>query len=259
MVSCKQFVILALSGSTMAFPAVFKRDWKYGQGRWHGGWGSGRTWSDVAYTWETVTETEEAPAATAAPVTTTADAAPVVTVTATYGYTPVVTYSAAPVVTSSAAPVVTSTAVPAVATTASATTASSAPAGSDTSLGGYMSIQTKWRVAGGLKAFIYDSKLEANALKTVKDSNGKMVHELNPGSMGQVLAPGDATNFEHVYVGGWLCEVPTLPGLNGICATQSVGWDHSSGETGHADILTSKSYTKIGCALYAGIWACDVA
>ena len=82
--------------------------------------------------------------------------------------------------------------------------------------------------------------------------------ELNPGSMAQVLAPGDASNFENVFVGGWLCEVPSLPGLNGICSSMSAGWDYE-GQTGHADILSSTSYTKIGCALFDGIWGCDLA
>ena len=122
-----------------------------------------------------------------------------------------------------------------------------------------MSVVDKWRSAMSKKALVQDKTLEANALKTANDGNGQMVHELNPGSMGQVLAPGDANNFESVFVGGWLCESPNLAGLNGICATMEKGWDHSNGETGHADILSSTSYSKIGCALAKGIWACDVA
>ena len=125
--------------------------------------------------------------------------------------------------------------------------------------GGYMDVVSKWRAAGGLSALTEDSTLQGNALKTATDGNGQMVHELNPGSFAQVLAPGDASNFESVYVGGWLCESPNLPGLNGICSTEAQGWDHSNGETGHADILTSTSYSKIGCALADGIWACDLA
>merc|ERR1712029_898799 len=97
-----------------------------------------------------------------------------------------------------------------------------------------------------------------NALKTVQNSDGSMVHELNPGTMAQVLAPGTSSDFENVFVGGWLCEIPTLPGLDGVCSTMSAGWSYN-GETGHAKILTATSYSKIGCALYAGIWACDLA
>jgi len=125
---------------------------------------------------------------------------------------------------------------------------------------GYLGVVSKWRAAGGLPSLSQDSGLEANALKTSTDSTNGLQHELNPGTFAQVLAPGDSSNFESVYVGGWLCEVPGLPGLNGICSTMAQGWDHSDGETGHADILTSTKYTKIGCALSGtGVWACDLA
>ena len=110
----------------------------------------------------------------------------------------------------------------------------------------------------GMKPLAHDSKLESNAMDTVVSSNGQMVHKLNPGSFGQVLAPGNADDFEHVFVGGWLCEMPSLPGLDGVCATQSEGWAYA-GQTGHAEILTSDSYSKIGCALHEGIWCCDLA
>ena len=110
----------------------------------------------------------------------------------------------------------------------------------------------------GMKPLEHDSKLESNAMDTVVSSNGQMVHKLNPGSFGQVLAPGNADDFEHVFVGGWLCEIPSLPGLDGVCAQQSEGWAYA-GQTGHAEILTSDQYSKIGCALHAGIWCCDVA
>lgn len=123
---------------------------------------------------------------------------------------------------------------------------------------GYMAVVDEWRSNMGLSALTQDSQLEANALKTAQDGNGNMVHELNPGTMAQVLAPGSADEFEHVYVGGWLCELPNLPGLNGICNTMSAGWSYG-GQTGHADILKSTSYSKIGCALATGIWACDLA
>ncbi|KIX99086.1 uncharacterized protein Z520_05547 [Fonsecaea multimorphosa CBS 102226] len=146
------------------------------------------------------------------------------------------------------------------ASSASAPAATSASS-SDSSLYDYMSVVSEWRAAGGLPALTQDSTLEANALKTSTNSVGGLIHELNPGTLAQVLAPGTPTNFESVYVGGWLCEIPTLPGLNGICATEAQGWDHSDGETGHALILTSTSYTKIGCslALSTGVWACDLA
>ncbi|KIW92226.1 uncharacterized protein Z519_07210 [Cladophialophora bantiana CBS 173.52] len=157
----------------------------------------------------------------------------------------------------------TPTAAPAAPETPSAAPApSSAPAPSTgSSQDGYMSVVSKWRAAGGLPALSQDSTLEANALKTSTDSVGGLIHELNPGTMAQVLAPGTPSNFESVYVGGWLCEIPSLPGLDGICSTEAQGWDHSNGETGHAEILTSTSYSKIGCALSSstGVWACDLA
>ena len=124
---------------------------------------------------------------------------------------------------------------------------------------GYMAVVDKWRQQLGLTKLTFDSKLEANALKTVKDGNGQMKHELNPGTFAQVLAPGGTSDsdFENCFVGGWLCERPDLPGLNGICDTAGKGWIHTS--TGHADILTSPSYSKIGCANAVGIWGCDLA
>ncbi|KIX01509.1 uncharacterized protein Z518_09235 [Rhinocladiella mackenziei CBS 650.93] len=165
------------------------------------------------------------------------------------------------VVTAEATPEATATPTPTPAAEEPATT-TEAPAATTTadsgSTDGYMGIVSKWRSAGGLPALTQDSTLEGNALKTATDSGGTLTHELNPGTMAQVLAPGNADNFESVYVGGWLCEIPTLPGLDGICDTLAQGWNHA-GQTGHAEILTSTSYTKIGCALASGIWACDLA
>jgi hypothetical protein len=135
------------------------------------------------------------------------------------------------------------------------TSAAPAPAPSGT---GYMAVVDEWRSKMGMKALASDSKLESNAMDTVVSSNGQMIHKLNPGTYGQVLAPGGEKDFEHVFVGGWLCEIPTLPGLDGVCAQQSQGWTYE-GQTGHAEILTSDNYSKIGCALHAGIWCCDLA
>lgn len=130
-----------------------------------------------------------------------------------------------------------------------------APAPSGT---GYMAVVDEWRGKLGLALLERDQKLESNAKDTVVSSNGAMVHKLNPGSFGQVLAPGNEKDFEHVFVGGWLCELPNMAGLEGVCEKQSQGWTYN-GQTGHAEILTNKSYKKIGCALHAGIWCCDVA
>lgn len=122
----------------------------------------------------------------------------------------------------------------------------------------YISTVNHWRVQMGLAILSSDSKLESNALNTVMAGNGVMIHKLNPGTFAQVLAPGVADDFDKIFVGGWLCEKPGLPGLNGVCAMLSQGWAYN-GQTGHADILTSESYTKIGCAFYTGIWCCDLA
>lgn len=149
---------------------------------------------------------------------------------------------------------------PAPAAPAPAPSSSASPPSTGSSGGSdYMSIVNKWRAAGGLSDLTEDSTLQGNALKTATDGHGQMKHELNPGSMAQVLAPGSMSNFESIYVGGWLCEIPSLPGLDGICSSMDKGWDHSNGETGHADILTSKSYSKIGCSVSDGIVACDLA
>lgn len=145
---------------------------------------------------------------------------------------------------------------------AGSSTPSSPPSTAPVTPGGggdWFSIANKWRVAGGKPAFVEDSTLVANAQKTADDSVGGLKHELNPGTMAQVLAPGDASNFESVYLGGWLCELPNSPGLNGACASASGGWNHE-GQTGHAEILTG-DYKKIGCALSSstGVWSCDLA
>ena len=73
----------------------------------------------------------------------------------------------------------------------------------------------------GLQTLSRNSILEANAMDKVMSSNGEMIHKLNPGTFGQVQAPGSTDDFEYVFVGGWLCEIPSLPGLQGVCATQS--------------------------------------
>jgi hypothetical protein len=119
---------------------------------------------------------------------------------------------------------------------------------------GYMGLVDEWRSKLGLPKLQYDTKLENNARKTCNESGGKQVHQLNPGSQGQVLAPGKPDQFYKVFVGGWLCERPNVMG--GVCSSASQGWEYHS--TGHADILMSPKYKKIGCACALGIWACDV-
>jgi len=137
----------------------------------------------------------------------------------------------------------------------SAPPAPPAPQPTDT---GYMAIVNKYRGIMGKPAFTQDSALEANDLSCLQANPGQMQHILNAGSYGQVLAPGGPDDFLHVFVGGWLCEKPSLLGSDsGECDTQSSGWMYDG--TGHADILSSDGYTRIGCQNYDGIWGCDVA
>ncbi|KAF2243507.1 hypothetical protein BU26DRAFT_523797 [Trematosphaeria pertusa] len=135
---------------------------------------------------------------------------------------------------------------------------SAAPVATAPASTGYMAIVDEWRAKLGLSKLTEDSQLAANAERTCAEGNGQMVHQLFSGSMAQVLAPGGPEDFEHVFVGGWLCERPDMAGMDGICATASEGWAYA-GQTGHADILTSPSYSKIGCGNAGGIWGCDLA
>ena len=122
----------------------------------------------------------------------------------------------------------------------------------------YMAVVSHWRAKMRLKELTYNATLESNAMDTVLRSNGVMKHKLNSGTFGQVLAPDGANDFEHVLVGGWLCEMSNFPGLDGVCESQSKGWAYN-GQTGHAEILTADRYSQIGCALHAGIRCCDLA
>lgn len=75
------------------------------------------------------------------------------------------------------------------------------------------------------------------------------------------------TPFEVAYVAGWLCEEP-VPQLNGMCPEldKQAGLN-VAGETGHAEILRNKGYSKIGCAWtnnnsggpWSGLFVCDLA
>ncbi|RMZ79175.1 hypothetical protein DV738_g3461, partial [Chaetothyriales sp. CBS 135597] len=249
MFTLSQFTLLALAGTSLAAPALHQRE------AWGGGWG--HVWE---YATEVVTVIGNAPEATyAAPIQTSEPEDNGWRWTWTYEAPAATTTEAAvTTVVSTSAPVATTPTTSWVVWTTETTAA--APSATSASYGtGYLGIANKWRAAAGLPTYTESSKLVANALKTAQDSNGQLVHELNSGTFAQVLAPGNADNFESVYVGGWLCEISTLAGLNGICSTLAQGWDHSNGETGHAEILSSTTYSEIGCALAKGIWACDLA
>ena len=143
----------------------------------------------------------------------------------------------------------------------------------------------KWRGKYLVPNLAWSAQLAANAQKTGNDNGGSTQHhELNPGSMAQVICPGQqnpATNylpdtpFELSYV-AWLCEEPQDPQLindNGINQCQlevaNLHIQDSPGQTGHHDILVSPSYQTIGCAFavnpavsttstYQGLWICDL-
>lgn len=139
-----------------------------------------------------------------------------------------------------------------------------------------------WRDQYGLPHFKWDAQLEKNALKTGTDGRGQnQVHQLNPGTMAQVITPGMVvkyggdlggdTCFELSYV-AWLCEVPSntlKAGGKDQCSLVDKNLHMSYSDTGHYDILTSKSYSTIGCAFadnpdvddntpYQGLWVCDL-
>jgi hypothetical protein len=135
---------------------------------------------------------------------------------------------------------------------------SSAPAPPSAPQTGYMGIVSEWRTKMGMSDLAHSSQLESNALDCSASSGGNLVHKLNPGSMAQVMAPGSPDEFESVFVGGWLCERPNLPGIAAACQTMTQGWNHA-GQVGHADILTSSKYSKIGCGCADTMWTCDLA
>ena len=156
--------------------------------------------------------------------------------------------------------------------------------GDGSPLSGGVSLLTtvnKWRGAYGLSHLKWSTKLEGNARKTGTDGGGvNQNHELNPGTMGQVITPGEQTAygdlkgvspFELSYV-AWLCESSSDRQLNdGIdyCGLVSNVLHMYYTSTGHHDILCSTSYSTIGCAFapnpnadakspYQGLWVCDV-
>lgn len=257
------FAIAALAGAAIAAPS-------------YGGYGQQEPKKNVVVVVETVIETcyvtegYPIPSATPAPEPVPAPAAPTTTVvveppkpSSMYVEPPQSTpvYEApAPSQPAYSAPAYTPAPAPVPTPTPTPEPQPAPPADS-----GYMGVVAEWRAKLGLKELSHDSKLESNAMDTVVSSNGVMIHKLNAGTFGQVLAPGKDgkddqgnDNFTKVFVGGWLCELPQTPGLDGVCGKMSQGWAYE-GQTGHAEILTSAQYSKIGCALHQGIWCCDLA
>lgn len=131
-----------------------------------------------------------------------------------------------------------------------------------------------FRKLQGYPPFTYSSQLEANSAKTNKDDGGNsMTHELNDGSYAQCIAEGnDSTTsgqwspFDLIYL-GWLCEIPDS---NLDCAAMETATHMlvNTGDPGHAQILRTEGYTKMGCNYivatekqpnYEGLWTCDFA
>ncbi|MCJ1347801.1 hypothetical protein MMC31_006030 [Peltigera leucophlebia] len=141
----------------------------------------------------------------------------------------------------------------------------------------------KWRHIYKLPLLKWNHQLEINAFKTGTDGAGvDQNHELNEGTLAEVIAPGmrikyggdlgGDTPFELSYV-AWLCESSSDAEL------KSDGTDHCQlveenlhvlySEKDTYDILTSEAYTNIGCAFvdnpdlgndtpYQGLWVCDL-
>lgn len=182
------------------------------------------------------------------------------------------------------APVVETTPVAAPAATVQTQAASSAPSSSDGSgdgsptYGGKSILATAnhYRKLQGFNDFTYDGTLQSNSAKTLYDNGANhMTHELNSGSFAQCLAEGSTTAsagdlkpFDMVYL-GWLCEIDSsdiMEDCQTMNSTIHMGVDFADPE-GHANILRTAAYTKIGCAFqtatetqtYSGLWSCDFA
>ncbi|CAJ2514164.1 Uu.00g022830.m01.CDS01 [Anthostomella pinea] len=143
-------------------------------------------------------------------------------------------------------------------TTAAAPTVTAASSSSSSGVD-YMTTVNKWRGIMNLPTLTYNAAIEASCMQTLIN-NGKNAlteasHMLSNGAMAQVLATGTWTTdgFAKAYVQEWLCEIPSLHGLSGVCNNPA-----GSSEQGHAKILTSKSYTTIGCAGFDGNVGCSL-
>ena len=186
------------------------------------------------------------------------------------------------------APVQTSTPVSAPApvkpTPVSSTPAAASPAPSSSSGGSdgapvingvsILDTANHYRTLMGFGTFTYSSTLQNNAAKTNKDDGAnQMKHELNSGSMGQVIGQVDntdgtaqLTSFALAYL-GWLCEIADSRLGNECDQMEKATNMDSKGQTGHAEILRSTSYKQIGCNYqtptqpqsYKGLWTCDFA
>ncbi|EFY95555.1 CAP domain protein [Metarhizium robertsii ARSEF 23] len=147
-----------------------------------------------------------------------------------------------------------------------------APSGTNKDL--YMPIVDKWLPALNLRPLKYDAELAKTALQCSELSNGDLKHCPHEGNA-QIMAPGNETAFEHVFVGGWLGERSDLFPDQEVWRNFSKAWDYR-GQTDHADYLADQGtydngkplkLTKIGCGWAGGsnggqqwnMWTCDLA
>ncbi|KAI1340709.1 hypothetical protein F5Y15DRAFT_49000 [Xylariaceae sp. FL0016] len=143
-------------------------------------------------------------------------------------------------------------------TPTSTSTSASATATSTSSGVDYMATVNEWRSKMNLPELTYKASLESQCQQTLNNWGDQTLsmsaHELSGDAMAQVLADGDWTagGFATAYVQEWLCEKPSLTGLDGVCESSPTG------ETGHADILTSTDYKSIGCAGAYGHVGCSL-
>lgn len=119
----------------------------------------------------------------------------------------------------------------------------------------YMSFVNKWRTIIGKPTLEHDALLEGNALETSCRSPPELKHVIFKGTAQQVMCGGNLSIDDALRT--WLCERPDLPNMKTECDRFPPGW--SGGLTGHADVMSSAKYTKIGCGKNNGIWTCDVA
>lgn len=135
-----------------------------------------------------------------------------------------------------------------------------------------------WRSRYKLPSLAWDTTLAGYAQNAALDGTCDQMprHQLLRDTLAEVISPGIETNTENwdlqggtpfglTYSGAWLCQRPTaiLTNDNGVdrCALGERYLHVPNGESpGLSDILTSKSYKRIGCAYTSigctGWWIC---
>jgi len=123
----------------------------------------------------------------------------------------------------------------------------------------YMATINKWRSAMGKPTLAYNTTLQAIVDVEVKEMNGALTHVTKPGVYGQVVAPGQSTDFGGVWLAGWVCEVPDTPGVGEQTCKDALAKNNFNheGQTDHNEICTAERYKGVACGNYKGMWACD--